>query len=312
MAINKIHSVSKVVLGGSSGITLPGIKSGSVNFNIRKVVNYAGGIVDPQYIAVMDVAPVISVTFTDIAIGLGKFALGGLVIPQTTVYTTIDFWLVSKTNDASARDFTDAFRVRASAGLIVPKNISARQGGEATMTIEIHPTYDGSNEILIVSDAQTLSDSNVVAEKFTVGPLNVNGSAVPGIQGVDIDFGINVGKNSSGGAARPETAYINSRKFMATFDTLEVPTVATYGVLGTAQSSTASNFYLRKLSKNGSRVADGTAQHIKFTTLASLGLISPESVGGSNNEDATVKLAIEPIDDGTNAPITISTGSAIT
>ena len=83
----------------------------------------------------------------------------------------------------------------------------------------------------------------------------------------------------------------------------------TFGLDGTAQGATDSYVYFKKVAEGGTRVADATAEHIKFNVDE--GIITVDSTDADDGGIATSTVRITTTYDGTNAPIVVSTTSAI-
>ena len=144
---------------------------------------------------------------------------------------------------------------------------------------------------------------------YTLGPIYINGSALPGVTGVKFMANCNVESFSSDGDLYGtwQTVMTRSPRFEITLKDATV--LNDFGIGGVAQGATASKIFLRKYSKGASRVADATAEHIKFTMNASQGMVWPGTVSGGN-DGLEGTLILQPIK-GSSDQITISTGVAI-
>ena len=154
--------------------------------------------------------------------------------------------------------------------------------------------------------------SNVnIQQLFTLGPQNINGSAIPDVQNLAIDFAPVVSQLMGSEDTAPTFLTIDSLTPRITLDTLDPSYMNTYGFAGTAQNSSATNCYLQKLTKGAGRLSAGTSQHIKFSLSSGQGQIVANPASASENSNATCQLVITPIS-GSSAILTISNASAIT
>ncbi len=124
------------------------------------------------------------------------------------------------------------------------------------------------------------------------------------------DFGIDIIKHGSSGLVFPLFTGIQTRRPRFTIGTNDITALLDIGLEGTAQTATDSVVYLRKITENGARVADATAEHISFTIDD--GMIWVTSMGGSNNSPQAGEIIIQPTFDGTNPIVVTSTTATIT
>ena len=311
MSISTLHTLGSIVVGGSSEFNIDGIMNSIINPGVQSVIERGAGEFDPSYVATMSQAPTFSFDCSDIATVLAATGLVGMAIPTSTTYTTVDAFLTQMAERATRTAGSNHFRVRVNEGMLIPKSLSWSQGQAAKLSCEIHATYDGSNAPLVYSDSVALPHTPTVDELFTGGKVTINGSVLYGVQSLTLDFGLSVIKESAGGDLWPTFVGIAERGPTITIQTKTAPSLTTYGLSGTAQGSSETSFYLTKVSKMGTRVAAGTAEHIKVSLSASLGQIIVDSAGGANNASADCTIRIVPIKSSGSAILTLNTATAI-
>lgn len=308
MGIGNIHTIGAIVVSGSPAFNLDGIEQASIDPAVALTIQNAGGQVDPSYVAVMSQSPTVTFTCTDIATALANAGISGLAIASTGA-TSIDLFFTKAAQGSTRTSGSTHGRVRAVEGILVPQTLSARQDQHTTIQYRFVATYDGTNNPFTFTFSQALPHTPSVDELFTVGKVSINGTELDGVVGIDIDFGIELIVERSGGDVYPTYVAIGQRRPKIEIATKEIPSLSTFGLSGTAQTSTDSVIYLQKVSENATRVAAATAEHISLTIDD--GIIHCGEYGGSNNVSAEGRVVIQPTWDGTNAIMVINTATAI-
>lgn len=310
--VDTIHTAGPLAVSGSSAFNLDTIDNLGVDHGTKEVLEYAAGQVDPSYVATMTSEPMLTFTTRSLAAALSRIALDGMAFPNGGTYTTVDQWFIKVEKTLPRATGANQFRVRMTEGLIVPKVVSWQQGQAASLTAEVHPTYDGTNNPLGYLDSQTLpvSFSGIVGELFTGGKVVINGVELLGVQGVSIDFGLEVEKIYSRGDVFPFRAHILTRKPTITIRTKQVTSLSTFGITGTPQGVTESDIYFQKIKKLETRELAASAVHLRFRVNASQGMITTGSFGGGNNESHEGEVKIFPIV-GASPVLSINTAIAI-
>ena len=276
---------------------------------LQQVLIGADGSVDPTYVAGMSQAPQLAFSTTALATVLAKCGISGLAITADADEPGLRAWFQALADGGTRGGAGSNVLLTVAKGLLVPVGISAPHGGPATMSMAMHCIYDGTNEPVVPTTGQDLAGTPAVSELFTAGKVMINGVELAGVQSIEVAFGINVLVLGAKGIAWPTYSCIISRTPTITISTLDAAAVSTFGLDGTAQGATDSLVYLRKLDKNGNRVANNVAEHIKFTVDD--GLITCRTAGGSHGSPVMSQVVITPTYDGTAAIIVIDTASLI-
>ena len=315
MSIGNVHTTGAIYgLDDLAAVNfaLHGVDNMSIDPAVQEILEHAAGAVDPSYVATMANEAMITATVSDIATALSNIdALGGLSVVSGATNEQLVCFFTKMASNGTRASGSNHFKVTANKALVIPKTLKATQGEKATLDIEVHALYDGSNAPLVYNDSVALVDAPSLDELFTVGKATINGTDLDGITGITIDFGLTVQKEMSDGDYWPTFAAITTRQPRIELTTREAVSLSTFGLAGTAQTSSATAVYLRKISEQGTRVADATAEHIKLSLSSAQGMITVGQTGGSNNAPSDCTVVIRPVA-GSSAIMTVSTGSAIT
>lgn len=191
-------------------------------------------------------------------------------------------------------------------GMIVPESLSCSHQGEAVASGTIHNygTVTRASSVTL----PTIYPS--VSPIYTLGKVVLNATTIQP-QNVNINFGVDVAKYSSGSSIYTE--FVGARSFSPsiTVDTLDSTVAGTIGLTGAYYTAAQVVIYFRKRSEGGSFVADGTAEHIKLTLGKAR--VSINSEGGSTPQSTSFVISpwytagVSP-----TYPILVATTSAIT
>lgn len=304
MAVPKVFKLSAIVIN-STQINV--LDNANLDPEFEMAMERAAGEVSPSHVAIMSMAPSISFRTKEVAKVLGVVSpLTGLCFPTGTVVC----YFAQKGKCAPTLGNGNHVSATFTSGLVVVESISADQAGDAVLEGKIYAIWDETDPIVQFSNSANLPSNITVSEKFTLGPVNINGTAIDDVQSVRWEFSPQVERTSATGQAYPTMVNLETISPVVRVGILDASRLNTY-VLGLAQSASATNSYLRKLANMGSRVADGTAQHVKLSFASSQGMHVWGPYGGSNSQHTRGELILYPIG-GTNPIATISAASAIT
>lgn len=303
-------TLSAIGVAGSSAFQLDGIESSEFDYGFQEFVAYAAGDHIPEFTAHMFSAPMLSFQCRDLATLLGNFTsiTNGFAIPQSTTYTSLVAYF-SKMADLGARSGSGAhLSLTLNKALCYITQIRCQQNQAAVADVRVHALYDGSNLPFVVSTTATLP-AVTPDEEFTLGPVVRNGSLLEGVTGVTIDTGINVETYPADGEVYATTISITEASPVITIDTIDASHLTGLGLTGTAQSGdTAVHF--RKMDSDGSRVSDGTSEHIRITMPSSQGMHQPGTFSSSNNQVGSGQFRFRPVAGASNI-LTLSNAAAV-
>ncbi len=301
MPVANIWVLSAVVLPGG---TIGQIVDQDYQAGLEEMIESGSGSVDPEFIAVAEAKPMLSFTSTAIATALGIAGLDAYEISSAT-----DFYFKKRAFAGVTATGAVHLRMRLTKGMLCPKSVEASQGKDpAKIAYDLYPvSTDGITAPLEISTGQAIPDEGLVSELFTVGPVGLNASTLQAVQSVKWDFGMDLEHVASDGHAYATYAGINSRRPKCSIEGLDLTALDTFGLDGLALTSFKT--YLRKIAQNSTRVAEGTAQHIKLS--GTTGMLLPRGAKGSHGKPLSGEWNICPGYDGASAIVAISTASAI-
>lgn len=290
-----------VVIGGLRNIT---VRSGS---DVR--ADRTGGDIYPRYIAMYAQNPV--ATFRCVALQdiLDQVGLTGLAIANNGV----EIFAQEFEEGATVKSGANHRKFLVNEGIIVPRRLICDHQQDAELEYDILPTYDGTNDPVIESDSNALPTAPSDNERFTIGAFTIESIVCGQITRVEIDFGI-LARVASADSDRYNThASIRAIEPVITLTGTDLQWLKSTNIPRTGKAVTHANtkMYLRKRSTNAAGfVANGTAEHIKLTAA---GMAAIEGVFEDNDDEPSgITLTLTTNYDGSNAPITINTASAIT
>ena len=316
MSVGDVHTLYACNIAPTTvadAIFIDQVANQSIDPGIQEILSSGDGQVDPTHVATMQQAPRISFSTSKLATLLAEatsaFLLNGLKIDSDVTYDGAEFWFQKIAEGGTRTAGANHIKMTVNEGLLLPRAITAAQGGIASIGLDTIITYDGTNNPIVIATGQALEGAPSISELFTLGPVSLNGTTINGVQSVSIDPGLVEIVQFGDGQVWPTFVGIMQRQPLITLTTLDVAAFNTFGLSGTAQSATDSVVYLRKIAEGGTRVADDTAEHIKFSIDD--GKIIPRAIAGANGAPQMMQLELRPTWDGTNAIIVIDTASAI-
>lgn len=287
-----------------NGTVIDGVTQQGINPGIQETMNYGDGSPHPRFIGSMASKPVFSFSSKACAKVLGATtALGAAISANVTAF----FY---KTSEGGMRaGATSHVKLVIAAGMVVPRRISVSQDGEAEISCEVFCiSSDGTTTPVAITTGQSLAGTPDSAEKFTLGPLTINGTTYQPVS-MEIDFGLQVEPDSHSGFPYPVRVHVKQTAPKITFRTKDVGVIGTFGMAGLAQNATDSVFYLWKMSEGSQRTAKGSGAHISFTIDEAMYVVNQAS--GSGNEDAEMEVIAHVSYDGTNNPFVVATNATI-
>lgn len=290
MAIHKNYCVQIHVDGGSA-VNVPDITSFSIPNNPTIDQITTAGEISPTIVhliennAEMDFATFALEAVLD-AIGVSGTCILTTTNPGITGY-------LQKYNDCGTPVTSNThFSYLIQAGIIYPKTLTVEHGGSASLTVGVAVTKSGSEELVETSNAATLPTINIDSIRWTLGDITLGGITFSDYTSLTIDFGNEIQKR--GTQSEIDAQYIEQREHKPRITISGIDpewydgdgTPATVPPAGLVCTHANSSIYLRKRADGGNGfVADGTAEHIKFTVD---GLAMAENiVAGSDSQRAT-------------------------
>lgn len=288
-----------VISAYKHGTTLiKGVQNLGLPPGLQQIISSGSGAVDPTFVSVGQIQP--GITFNTTAIKTALANLGGI---NGAALSSDTFYFQKMAADGKRAGATSHIKVVAANGIIVPTLIRAVQGGEATIGYRAVPrSADGMASPLAITPNQSLEpNQDLVDELYTLGPVEVNGVALPGVYDWTLDFGINLEIITVDGGVYPTFVAIQTRISFFTVRTFDLDLLATWDIDGVLQSDTDSTIQLLDQAEGGVRGSspiefsvDAGMAHYEDITETPHG----QKIGGS--------VRVQPVWDGTNDIIAVS------
>lgn len=173
---------------------------------------------------------------------------------------------------------SDHLRLRAVRGVLTWDEITASQDGIAEISCRITPTWDGTTAPLTPLGSQTIPAEFYNTTFFGLGPIELNdgGSFIGALENWRFTLNPQLNIRRSDGDPYPSYVGVESHDPVLTATTGHFAQLTSIGYQGLAL--TACDWWLRKrTADNTGLVADGVAQHIKFTAGSGLATIERSS-----------------------------------
>lgn len=282
--------------------------SQEVSPGIEALVAHAAGQIYPQFAGNMGQKIEIRFTTPQVKTILDLTSSDG-IHDMSGANTDLFFKVAADQGNRTASASAAHHRFRAAQAFLVLERITAGHRSEAQAQCRLICAYDGTNSPLVYAGSTALSGTPTSAEHFVLGECHLNGGELDAVQDLDLDWGQFIFQGGSAGEL-----YDTFHAQMQSTPTVTMNVLGS-GFWGTATLNgldlSSASLYLRKMSRTG-RVADGTAEHIKFT-LAD-GLIFVERTSGDGMGPNVTTITVRPIAaNDTDPSITVSsTAVAIT
>ena len=304
MTISTLHRLDKI----TGPLALTQISQMKWDAGIKSMIEYPAGHTDPMFRANQEQKPLIEFTCADLATLLGTVTLAGLAISGTPLVT---YFKKATTTGNVARATLSHRKITVNLGFLHWTRLSLPHNGRGEASCILTAVYDGTNDPFVYAGSQALSGNLTATEYFGAGPVSINGVSVPGIKSIDVDSGTELFAESSDGEVWDTFIGLQKRTPTVTIKTLENINWVTLGLAGLAlNGSTGLVFYARKYSSTG-RVANATAEHIKFIGLN--GSAIPMDSDGQDSSPISDTIKVELISGSDSIlPLTLNAASAIT
>ena len=241
-----------------------------------------------------------------LALGTDTFATSGMAFATGAPLTAWEAKIADRGGYASGNVHR---KTVFSHGLAVLGGIQVAQDGIAVASAAARAAYDGTNAAMVVTEASALPAAAGEVNAFTLGPTLIEGVALKLDTGWQFSSGMNIATVRASGDLIARTIHLQKAQGMQFVISLETGrTLTEYGLTGAGITATVV-FQLQKLSPTGTRVAAATAEHITLTV--NHGTITPGPISGPMGRK-TSTIVVEPLYDGTNLPVVVSTAAAIT
>lgn len=309
--ISRAFTLSQVDISTTAPVTqaLTGIQNVRIDKGNQHSVVGGDGSAYSTFVSLMRQVNALTFDTTMIATALGIAGMSGLKIDAaTTPFGFNTYWQAYADGAIRGGNGTN-IKNNIKKGLLIPTSISVSHGGNAVLSYALAIIWDGTNNPVITTLSQNLPAVAQVTELFTLGPVNINGTNLEGIQSIQINFGMSPLRVGGDGAIWDSFAAIEAVEPSAIITTTDMNVENTLSLIGTVQGATASQFFLRKKTAGAASVANATEEHIEFTMEKGTLIVNDESAAHRANGLSTVLF--QPTWDGSNDPFAIDITAAI-
>lgn len=275
-------------------------------------VSFAGGSGEPYntHVSVGAHRPLLTIASTDLKTIIDKVGLWFATVTTGAVFTA--YW--TKTADGAARAGASSHeKMVINKGILAVASFTANMGEDAQVAFAVYAVNDGTNAPVVFTANQTLLAAGNVTARWTLGPIEIAGAQLEGVQGYTVSTGVQVAVRSSDGRPSPYHGSVEIVQPSIEIRTLDASAQRTFGLSGTAISGDGVELWLRKRAQGAACVANATSEHIQFKVAAGQGTITAGPATASHPADVVSVVNVHPIykTTGPVLPITVDTAIAI-
>lgn len=312
MSVTKLWTDYSVKVGSATYID--GIQSVSISQGLQTALESGDGEVFASFGSLAMGGPTARFSSLNLAAVLNAIGASGTAVGASGITLYSRSKAQGGTNVAAGTGTHVSYLINN--GIMVPRRISARSNGNASIDVEVTARQQTTTAPVTYSAAATLPGNTPgVSEVWTVGPVEINGTVLSGIQSIDLDFGVSILAERGDSDVYPTFVTVRSIRPTLRVRTNHIDAISTVtdgtNTLAPDGSFLSENVvvYFRQRAQGGTFTADGTAQHVKVST--GLARVEYQSIDG---DPKTIDILITPWLDtgGPTNPITVSTASAIT
>lgn len=304
----KLHT--KTAQSGAA-VYVDGVQDLALNSELADQLEGGDGLLYNTFGAIGSGAPMLRLTTNDVKALLDAAGFTGMLIDADETHPGVVGYCQAYANGGTRGGASVHVSATIPNGLLVPRQIELPHRGAAVVSAEAFARKNSTTAPVTFSETDSLpSIYAAVSAMWTLGPWKLGANEIPGIERVSIDPGIEIVAEAGDSDIYPTFIAIRRIQPRITIAARHVDVTSFLTEDGLYSAAASVVGYARKRSEGGTFVADGTAEHIKFT----LGKCRANwrSIGG---DPKSIEIEITPYY--TNAaspvlPITISTDSAIT
>lgn len=306
MAVATQHGLYAVIHDDTA---IPGITQLGLSLGGTTIGEVTAAELYPRNMGVNAQNPQITFNTRALATALGLIGFTGTDISSLAAGMT--FYEQKFSEGGGRAGITSHRKIVVNEGIAIPQRISVSHQQNAELTYQVLVTFDGTNDPYVLTENQTLPSAPSDAERFTIGKTTLGGVLLTQINSVEIDFGIQAMAEGSDSDIWPTFSGIEQSSPTITLRGTKAEWWGTAGLDMAGLAATHANtiIYLRKRTSTGF-VPDITAEHIKITANGIAQLTDLFTAQGTRRGEVGIVLTCDY--DGTNAPITLTTASAIT
>lgn len=286
MGLSTLKYLSSIQLGAgtSGGSAIYELEDATPSSEVEDLIGMSAGYPEPLWIGVRGQKPRVRFNTPQLATmftALNAGSTGAPFVADQSAGNT-DLWYQDGTNLGmrTAAATTSHQRFRMTKACLYWERISARHQQDAVIDGSLLPIYDGTNPPLQAAGTLALPGSPIGSERYTLGPIKINGTLLGGLIESTFNSGVKTNDEGSDGDIFLTWVGVDTTApvLEATFRTVEL--YNTYGPVTAISSVTA--FYLQKSTTGNWANTNSPPKHIAIVGTA--GSIVPEQVSGKKSQ----------------------------
>jgi hypothetical protein len=292
----------------SGGTYVHSVRTQQLDRMLEELTEFAAGDWAPSFTGSKSGAPEFQTEATDVAAVLGLMTDEGLTADLSG--TNVDlFFRQAKPHAlryAEAATEHMVYRLTSNA-MAYWTQIQANQNDEARINMTVCAMFDGAQAPLIQLPGQGIDVSALIANLYTLGPVSVNGTDVPGIQSLSIQSNLEIEKVYENGSEYPTLLVARQARPVIRIESLDLEELD--GIVTEVEGELVTDVvvYLRKRKQSMINLDDGDTVHLKMT--ATRGTAKIMQTQGERGTD-TLEIHLQRPTPG-GSLFTIATGQAI-
>jgi len=283
-------------------------RSQSLDRMLEELTEFASGDWAPSFTGSKSGAPEFQIEATDIQAVLGLMTDEELTADLSA--TNVDLFFRQAKPHALRYDEGDAehmvYRLTSNA-MAYWTQIQANQNDESRISLTVCAMDNGSNAPLIQTPSQTIDVAGLIANLWTLGPIEINGSEVPGVQSMTWTNNLEIEKVSESGSEYPTLLVARQARPVVRIEGLDLEELDSIVTEIEGEELTELVVYLRKRRQSRINFGDADTVHLKFT--ATKGTAKILQTQGERGTDSIEIHLQRPTAGG--ALFTVATGQAI-
>jgi len=245
-----------------------------------------------RMVSINEQRPTARFTTVKVAAAITALGLTGLAIGATP----LEIWFNDFDNEGSRK--TTGEKINVTGGIVAPRTLDAEQGAIARIAYELVMAESDGTVPFTATSAQTVPTGADVDESFRLGDVTVYGASIGPVLGVSIDWGFVIKTIMGNDSIFPVLVAIEHVQPRITIRTLKPEALVAVGASGTDDL-----WEIELLANEQGGGLAGVGDKVFSTHLNHSHV---ESLSGTYRGEAVTTIMVEPIFDGTNAPITVA------
>jgi hypothetical protein len=263
---SNVFTLSHIYLTKTGPVSIGGITDLTPSSGVAHALLRNDGEAAARYSFVAECNPTISFTSNQIATLLAlntyAFATKGLTLASSCLATC---WFQAVQQGGLRQTGATARPILVNEGILVPRKLSVRGNAPATLSCDIVTTYDGTNLPFVLGDAAAMAGTAGASTAYVVGPVDLGGTNLEGIDMIDIDFGLRLEVLHGDGVGYPLYVFVADQEPVIELSSSDASVLHTLGLIGSSSVAADTHVHLRKAARGGLRTADATAEHVKIS-----------------------------------------------